>query len=95
LLQELEGESNRAARFACVIAIARPNGTIALQAEGFCPGEILNAPQGFGGFGYDPVFYSPEIGQTFAEMSPEIKRTISHRGRAFQQLIPQLRSLSL
>jgi XTP/dITP diphosphohydrolase len=93
LLQELDGESNRAAQFACAIAIARPDGTIALQAQGICRGEILQAPQGSGGFGYDPVFYSPDQQRTFAEIPPEIKRSISHRGKAFQQLIPQLQSL--
>lgn len=94
LLKELEGESNRAARFACAIAIARPDGTIALQAEGFCPGEILQAPKGMGGFGYDPVFYSPDHQLTFAEMPLEMKRSISHRGKAFQQLIPQFLTLA-
>ncbi len=94
LLKELEGESNRAARFACAIAIARPDGTIALQAKGFCLGEILRSPQGVGGFGYDPVFYSPAHQLSFAEMPAEIKRSISHRGKAFQQMIPQLIALS-
>ena len=94
LLKELEGESNRAARFACAIAIARPDGTIALQAQGVCLGEILRSPQGVGGFGYDPVFYSPAHQFSFAEMPAEIKRSISHRGKAFQQLIPQLTALS-
>jgi len=93
LLKELAGESNRAARFACAIAIARPDGTIALQAEGICPGEILLAPKGVDGFGYDPVFYSPDHQLAFAEMPPEMKRSISHRGKAFQQLIPQLQAL--
>jgi XTP/dITP diphosphohydrolase len=86
LLKELGNESNRAAQFVCVIAIARPDGSIALQTEGICPGEILHAPQGSGGFGYDPIFYVPEEGMTFAEMPPELKQQISHRGRAFQQL---------
>ena len=94
LLKELEGESNRAARFACAIAIARPDGTIALQAQGVCLGEILRSPQGMGGFGYDPVFYSPDHQLSFAEMPAEIKRSISHRGKAFQQMIPQLIALS-
>ena len=94
LLKELEGESNRAARFACAIAIARPDGTIALQAQGVCLGEILRSPQGVGGFGYDPVFYSPAHQFSFAEMPAEIKRSISHRGKAFQQMIPQLIALS-
>jgi XTP/dITP diphosphohydrolase len=93
LLKELDGEVNRAAQFVCAMAIARPDGTIALQAEGFCPGEILQVSQGVGGFGYDPVFYSPAHQLTFAEMPLEMKRSLSHRGKAFQQLIPQLPAL--
>jgi XTP/dITP diphosphohydrolase len=90
LLAELAGHSNRKAQFFCVIAIARPDGTIALQAEGICPGEILDAPRGMDGFGYDPIFYVPEQQQTFAEMPTAVKHVISHRGRAFQQLMPQM-----
>lgn len=93
LLNELDGQTNRAARFVCVIAIARPDGTIALTSEGICPGEILQEPHGGGGFGYDPVFYVPDQQMTFAEMPPHIKRSISHRGRAFQSLVPQLAQL--
>jgi XTP/dITP diphosphohydrolase len=90
LLQELENEPNRQAQFVCAIAIARPDGTIALQVEGICRGEILHTPRGSGGFGYDPIFYVPAGQQTFAEMTPEIKRSYSHRGRAFQALLPQM-----
>lgn len=93
LLQELGAEPNRSAQFVCVIALAQPDGTIALQAEGTCPGEILHTPQGQGGFGYDPIFYVPEQQMTFAEMPPDLKRTISHRARAFQALLPQLETL--
>ncbi|MEC4814037.1 MAG: RdgB/HAM1 family non-canonical purine NTP pyrophosphatase [Scytonema sp. PMC 1069.18] len=90
LLQELGDTPNRQAQFVCVVAIARPDGTIALQAEGFCPGEILHAPRGTGGFGYDPIFYVPQTQLTYAEMTPEMKRSISHRGRAFDILLRQL-----
>lgn len=93
LLQELGDITQRSAQFVCVIAVARPDGTIALQAEGVCPGEILHAPKGEGGFGYDPIFYVPEVGMTFAEMPHAKKQEISHRGRAFQALLPQLREL--
>jgi XTP/dITP diphosphohydrolase len=93
LLNELGQETNRTAQFVCAIAVACPDGTIALQTEGYCPGEILTAPQGSGGFGYDPIFYVPAHHQTFAEMSPELKRQISHRGRALESLFPQLRAL--
>jgi XTP/dITP diphosphohydrolase len=82
VLAELEGNANRQARFVCAIAIARPDGQIADQFEGICPGEILLAPTGSGGFGYDPIFYVPTVGMSFAEMPPEIKRQVSHRGQA-------------
>jgi XTP/dITP diphosphohydrolase len=90
LLQELNGKTNRQAQFVCVIAVARPDGTIALHTEGICAGEILHTPRGQGGFGYDPVFYVPDYQQTYAEMPASLKHEISHRGRAFQTLIPQL-----
>lgn len=90
LLTELGNEENRQAQFVCAIAIARPNGTIALQVEGICHGEILHTPRGTGGFGYDPIFYVPAQQQTFAEMTPDIKRSHSHRGQAFQSLLPQI-----
>ncbi|MEG3958293.1 RdgB/HAM1 family non-canonical purine NTP pyrophosphatase [Microcoleus sp. herbarium2] len=93
LLKELGSEQNREAQFVCAIAIARPDGTIALQVEGICRGEILHTPRGTGGFGYDPIFYVPAQQQTFAEMTPDIKRSHSHRGRAFQALIPQLANI--
>ena len=94
LLGELGNELNRDAQFVCVVAIARPDGSIALQAEGICRGEILRAPRGDGGFGYDPIFYLPEQGLTFAEMKPEVKRRFSHRGKAFEVLLPQLSRLN-
>lgn len=93
LLSALKDETNRQAQFICVVAIARPDGSIALQAEGICRGEILRSPRGQGGFGYDPIFYVSEAGLTFAEMAPEMKRSLSHRGRAFQVLLPQLQAL--
>ena len=93
LLRELGDNPNRQARFVCAIALARPDGTIVLQTQGICPGEILTAPRGSEGFGYDPIFYVPSQGMTFAEMSPDIKHDISHRGRAFSELLPQLKTL--
>ncbi|MBW4668879.1 MAG: RdgB/HAM1 family non-canonical purine NTP pyrophosphatase [Cyanomargarita calcarea GSE-NOS-MK-12-04C] len=90
LLKELGDESNREAQFACAIAVARPDGAIVLTQSGICRGEILKKPRGNGGFGYDPVFYVPEKKLTFAEMTPELKRSISHRGKAIAALIPQL-----
>ncbi|MFW6358587.1 MAG: RdgB/HAM1 family non-canonical purine NTP pyrophosphatase [Chroococcales cyanobacterium] len=93
LLNELGDAENRQAQFVCAIAVARPNGSIALSTEGICPGEILKAPRGTSGFGYDPIFYVPEHQQTFAEMNPETKHSVSHRGKAFEALLPQLEAL--
>ncbi|MGF1677545.1 MAG: RdgB/HAM1 family non-canonical purine NTP pyrophosphatase [Rivularia sp. (in: cyanobacteria)] len=93
LLKELGDESNRNAQFACAIAIARPDGTIALESEGICKGEIRQEARGNHGFGYDPVFYVPEKELTFAEMTTEVKRSISHRGKALAGLLPQLKQI--
>jgi XTP/dITP diphosphohydrolase len=71
----------RQARFRCVIAIAQP-GRTTQTTEGTCEGLIAFEPQGDNGFGYDPVFYLPEYKKTIAELPPEIKNRISHRGRA-------------
>ncbi|BAT53002.1 hypothetical protein NOS3756_19460 [Nostoc sp. NIES-3756] len=93
LLDELGSTINRGAQFVCVVAIASPDGAIALQAQGICRGEILHAPRGNGGFGYDPIFYVPEKQLTFAQMTPELKKSVSHRGKAFAALLPQLEQL--
>lgn len=95
VLRELENQTSRQAQFACAVAIARPDGAIALQSEGVCRGEILQSPRGNGGFGYDPIFYVPELQLTFAEMTPDLKRSISHRGKAIEALLPQLAILDL
>ncbi|MBD1859082.1 MULTISPECIES: RdgB/HAM1 family non-canonical purine NTP pyrophosphatase [Leptolyngbya] len=95
LLGELGDATDRRAQFVCAIAVAKPDGTIALLTEGFCPGEILTAPRGEGGFGYDPIFYVPEQGMTFSEMPLEVKQEISHRGRAFQAILPQMKALKV
>ncbi|WP_375473287.1 RdgB/HAM1 family non-canonical purine NTP pyrophosphatase [uncultured Nostoc sp.] len=90
LLRELGNEVNRQAQFVCAVAIARPDGAIVLQSEGVCCGEILHVPRGDSGFGYDPIFYVQELQLTFAEMTRELKKSISHRGKAFTALLPQL-----
>ncbi|WP_334110527.1 XTP/dITP diphosphatase [Thermodesulfitimonas autotrophica] len=82
----------RTARFRCVIAVATPDGAVA-TAEGTCEGFILTEPRGTGGFGYDPLFYFPEYGKTFAELPPEVKNQVSHRGRALAKLKEVLASL--
>lgn len=84
---------DRSARFSAALALANPAGEVVLEVEGHCPGTILEAPRGNGGFGYDPVFLVPETGQTFAEMDKALKGRIGHRGRAFAQLAPKLAPL--
>jgi XTP/dITP diphosphohydrolase len=94
VLQELGDNPDRGAQFTCAVAVARPDGTIAAQAAGICRGEILTAPRGADGFGYDPIFYVPEQQLTFAEMSKALKRTLSHRGKAFAIIQQQLALLA-
>lgn len=77
-------EEKRTARFRCVIAIAQPGGEI-LYACGQCEGIIAFSPLGNEGFGYDPIFYIPELKQTMAEIPAEVKNRISHRGRAARE----------
>jgi XTP/dITP diphosphohydrolase len=94
LLREMGDTKERAAQFVCAIAIANPQGKVVADASGICPGEILYETQGRGGFGYDPVFYVPEMGLSFAEMTKDQKRQVSHRGRAIATLLPQLIKLA-
>ena len=86
-------EPQRTARFRCVIVLAGPDGALLGESEGVCDGQIAFAPAGEGGFGYDPVFYLPQFGQTMAQLSPAEKHKISHRGRAVQAIVPRLREL--
>ena len=90
VLRELGDTSQREAQFICAIAIADSTGAIVLEKEGICEGEILTAPRGNNGFGYDPIFYVPSAQQTFAEMTPSLKKQLSHRGRAFAALFPEI-----
>ena len=90
LLSELAGKSDRGAEFICEIVLCKPDGSIAAQASGRSRGEILTHRQGKGGFGYDPVFYVPEFGMTFAEMPLDRKQEIGHRGKALERLKSQL-----
>jgi XTP/dITP diphosphohydrolase len=85
LLAEMVDQNDRRAAFECVISVAVPSGP-ALTYEGRCEGEITREPKGEGGFGYDPVFYSPELGKTFAESTMDEKNRVSHRGRALGQM---------
>ena len=89
LLQNLRGQTTRAAHFICAGACAFPNGDT-LEAEGRCDGAIAFAPLGEGGFGYDPVFLIPEKGKTFGQIGPEEKSKISHRGKALAAFAEKL-----
>jgi XTP/dITP diphosphohydrolase len=83
----------RTARFHCVIALATPDGTLLGEGKGVCEGVIALEPAGHGGFGYDPVFYLPERGLTMAQLTPEEKKQISHRGRAIRAIAPLLKKV--
>lgn len=83
LLQTMQGQTDRACRFVSVICCVFPDGT-ELTARGECPGVLAETPSGTGGFGYDPVFYLPEWGKTMAQLTPEEKNGISHRGNALR-----------
>ncbi len=85
LWQKMDGQTNRAATFVCVISIAVPSGP-AITYESECRGIIADAPKGDKGFGYDPLFYYPPLEKTFAQMSTEEKNRVSHRGKAFAEL---------
>ena len=92
LLEQLAGipEARRSARYRCVVAfLAAPSNTPEI-VEATCEGFILTEPRGPGGFGYDPLFFSPELKMTFAEAAPSAKHRVSHRGRAFRALIEVL-----
>lgn len=82
--RELDARGGRtsAAAFVCAMALAAPDGSVLHETEGRVEGEIAAEPRGSGGFGYDPMFYYPPAGRTFAEMSREEKAAVSHRGAA-------------
>ena len=88
VLRELKGvpEQKRTARFVCVLAVARDGQTVH-TFRGTAEGVILDAPRGRNGFGYDPLFYFPQIGKTFAELSAIEKAQHSHRGAAFREFL--------
>ena len=81
---------NRTARFICVICLIYPNGE-AVIVSGSCEGVIANMPVGERGFGYDPVFYMPQFEMTIAQMPPELKNSISHRGKAITLMLDELK----
>jgi XTP/dITP diphosphohydrolase len=92
LLEQLSGvpEERRAAHYRCVVAFLATPSNVPEIVEATCEGFILTQPRGSGGFGYDPLFYSPELHMSFAEAPPAAKHRVSHRGRAFRALIEVL-----
>lgn len=92
LLSELVGQTDRRAAFECVISIAVPTGP-ALTYEARCEGLIAELPVGENGFGYDPVFYYPPLGKTFAQMSRDEKSRVSHRGKALTELTLEMQKV--
>jgi XTP/dITP diphosphohydrolase len=89
----LSGPFNRAAHYVCVIALAEA-GRVVTIVEGRSDGIIIDEPRGAGGFGYDPYFLYPPLGKTFAEIYPEEKFAVSHRGAAFRKLLDYFSRLS-
>lgn len=95
LLAELKDvpRDKRTAFYVCHAAVSDPEGNVRLSVEGRCYGRIVDDYRGTGGFGYDPLFLIPEYHQTFGQLAPAVKRHLSHRARAFEQLIPKLVTL--
>lgn len=85
-------DAQRTARFRCVIAISKPGGE-ARTCEGAVEGTIARSPRGDQGFGYDPIFYIPKLGKHFAELSPDEKNSISHRGKALEKAKEVLKTM--
>jgi len=90
LLLSLAGVSNTAARYVCAAAFVAVG--VEVTTRGVTEGTILSAPRRTGGFGYDPYFLSAELGRTFGEISVEEKQRVSHRGRAFRDLLTRIES---
>jgi XTP/dITP diphosphohydrolase len=92
LLAALEGRTDRRAHYYCVIVLVRHAGDPEpLIAEGRWQGEVIATPRGTGGFGYDPHFLLPALGRTAAELMPDEKNAVSHRGQAMQRLVEMLK----
>jgi XTP/dITP diphosphohydrolase len=93
LLRALRGVApdRRVARFVCAIAIIYPDGRQSVVA-GTCEGFIADRPAGGNGFGYDPIFYCPEARGTLAQITPEAKHGVSHRGKAIRQMAAAIRA---
>jgi XTP/dITP diphosphohydrolase len=93
LLAALKGKKNRGAHYSCVLVLVRhQDDAEPLVAIGQLAGQIIDAPRGTNGFGYDPYFYLPPVGKTVAELSPSYKNRISHRARAMRRLVALLKT---
>ena len=92
LIEKMRGAANRRARFVCVVALAWPESPVE-TFDGVVEGELLDAPRGTGGFGYDPLFYYPPLGCTLAEADSRRKVEVSHRGKALRAMFDYLARL--
>lgn len=97
LLKNLEDKADRSGRFVCCIACVFPEkyGFDPIVVRGHVEGQILKKRQGSGGFGYDPLFYFPQFGKTLAEVTPEEKNSVSHRGNAIAAFAKELKKLNI
>lgn len=97
LLKNLEDKDDRSARFVCCIACVFPEkyDLNPIVVKGYAEGQILRERQGEGGFGYDPLFYFPQFGKTLAEVTPEEKNSVSHRGNAIKAFAEKLKELEI
>lgn len=86
LLREMGDTDNRSARYVCAICCTMPDGHV-IQVRGECEGEMLHAPRGNGGFGYDPIFRPEGYDRSMAELTPDEKNAISHRGKAMREFM--------
>ena len=84
VLNEMQGVANRSARFKCCMTLLNPKGEVVFAYTGVCEGSIIEGQRGVNGFGYDPIFYYPPLGNTTAELSPEEKNEVSHRANALK-----------
>ncbi len=91
LLKNLEDKEDRRGAFVCTIACVFPSSDEPIIVEGRAEGEILKQRMGEGGFGYDPLFYFGELGKTFAELTPDEKNAVSHRGNAIKAFAAELK----
>lgn len=90
LMENIRGQLDRRCGFVCAICCAFPNGEV-ITARGECRGTLAYAPKGENGFGYDPIFFLPEKKKTFAQLTAEEKRQVSHRGKALEEFAGKLK----